>query len=845
MEDAPVFSVLTSYQLVSVQDLWSFLFDQLTADDIERLRNSAIAVFSTVDPTFDLPEEQWPMASILGKKLEYSALLRQGLIISLIMLSDRNGEENNCNIVSTRAYVYLLVKELLASVVTWQQWNTIAPSLTLLTEASPKAVLEKLEAEVSNDDSELWQLFVSSEDVLMGRNYYTHILWTLETLIWYENYSVRAILVLAKISEKGFKYKLVNSPHNSLYEIFCVWHPQSCLNCRERIEVMGRICDLFPSAGWNLVSSLLPSERATCGTINKPRWHSFEEDFPETVTEQEYKDTVQALIDISMKRVSNCVKQWEIIIKHILLYQDVFEQLEEKCIECCKSMAENDVLLICDLLRERISSFRKFRNANWSAPEEYVQKLEKLLLTIVPNSIARYRYLFKWSPNLLHPIPYNKEDTLTDFKKEQEQVRQTRTNLTDSIIQEFGISKFIDFCIEVEDTSDLSKILAEKLFNNSYKFELLLKIKEKNYNLYTSILWNLFVTNGLNNLIETLIKDNTISNPEKADILCQTPLTFESWNIINELDKEIVCYYWEHIRAFRLESKESEDYFISQLLKYNRPFSVVQIIAFSDYDNTSVIIQVLEKCFELQNFTEANGMTLNSIGQPRILNLFKKIYSNKNIYMDTLVSLEVSFLPYFKYSAEPKSLIRYLEKYPKEYVTLISKAYRRDFDSQKEGVPQEQVRMALDILQLFKKVPGCNNESLSEDIFRNWVETAEAYANELGYGQAFQSCLGNLLSYASVGTDGIFPHEIVRNFFEKDVNTIMINSFLIGKCNQRGIHIVTGGVEEKEISQSYHINAKKIRILFPQTAAILDRLGDDYYQESLYEQKQELMDFRG
>jgi len=40
-------------------------------------------------------------------------------------------------------------------------------------------------------------------------------------------------------------------------------------------------------------------------------------------------------------------------------------------------------------------------------------------------------------------------------------------------------------------------------------------------------------------------------------------------------------------------------------------------------------------------------------------------------------------------------------------------------------------------------------------------------------------------------------------------------------------------------------DAKKMRITHPQTAAILDKLADSYWQESLYEQKRELMDFSG
>lgn len=49
----------------------------------------------------------------------------------------------------------------------------------------------------------------------------------------------------------------------------------------------------------------------------------------------------------------------------------------------------------------------------------------------------------------------------------------------------------------------------------------------------------------------------------------------------------------------------------------------------------------------------------------------------------------------------------------------------------------------------------------------------------------------------------------------------------------------------KEIRIKYHEEASKLRISYPHTAAILEKLAECYWQESLYEQKRELLDFRG
>ena len=61
--------------------------------------------------------------------------------------------------------------------------------MTHLAEASPVAFLEKMERELENEQSEMWDLFRPTKDMFMEGNYYTHILWALEQLVWYESYS--------------------------------------------------------------------------------------------------------------------------------------------------------------------------------------------------------------------------------------------------------------------------------------------------------------------------------------------------------------------------------------------------------------------------------------------------------------------------------------------------------------------------------------------------------------------------------------------------------------------------------------------------------------------------------
>ena len=121
IEDAPLFQVFNIYQIVSVQDMWTFLYESLTYEQLKRFRKCAIMILETENPKFELPEEQWSIAPILGKSQKYSGILCEGMAISLILFSEQGERENNCNIISAKNCVYSMVGEIFNSINTWKQ----------------------------------------------------------------------------------------------------------------------------------------------------------------------------------------------------------------------------------------------------------------------------------------------------------------------------------------------------------------------------------------------------------------------------------------------------------------------------------------------------------------------------------------------------------------------------------------------------------------------------------------------------------------------------------------------------------------------------------------------------
>jgi hypothetical protein len=839
IEDAPILIVEHNNYTVSRKNMWNILFSKIKGSDMINIKTCVSEIFSQIDSTFELPEEQWPFANIYGKKHKYSQGIIHGLMISLVMLAKRDRQEYNLTIPSPKSWVDSVVKQVLEPISTWQHWYTIAPSLPLLAEASPIAIMERIEDAVNKNDKEFWRLFNQSNDQLLGRNYYTHILWALEKLVWDNEFAARAIRLIARIGEKDIKYNITNSPHNSLNTIFCLWYPQTCLNTDERIELMEIIVSLCPNTGWKLLNSLIPRGGSVSLSISRPRWREFNDIYSKGIPENEYNANVEKVLYMCLKYVGYNKERWKDIIDAIDLFWDRFDLLSDKLQETCDNLSENDILELCEKLREKISWHRRFVISEGSAPKDHTDKWESLLGLIVPNTIGKYRYLLKSAPNTLNPISYNKENGI-DHKQMRLDVFNLRKAAFEAIVEKWGEMTIIEFCTEAEDMQDWAQIIVESILNNQYDFQLLKLIHGLSHRLHSAILWVLYSNNNLDILLDAIEKEQSLTNYEIAEMMCCTPLSMDVWLKLEEMGDEIIDYYWENVRAFRLDIDTlTMEYYIEKLLEHIRPFSAINIIYIQNIHNTRLIINALLTFLEHQEHIENDGLSVEDIQSHVILSLFNRLYDDVNIDDMDVARLEIMYMPFFRFDGKPKCLIRCFTKMPDLYIEFISKACKQDNTDDTDtaiAVESHVVEIAHTAIERFTEIPGCNENLTDEDYFNNWVHRAQQTASESGYTIAFKICLGRLLSYSPHGSDGIFPHEIVRNYLENNSSETIIRHFIIEKRNQRGVHIATYGETEEQIAQKYKNDSTSLRIKYPRTASILDKLSETYFSDSRQEQ---------
>ena len=96
------------------------------------------------------------------------------------------------------------------------------------------------------------------------------------------------------------------------------------------------------------------------------------------------------------------------------------------------------------------------------------------------------------------------------------------------------------------------------------------------------------------------------------------------------------------------------------------------------------------------------------------------------------------------------------------------------------------------------------------------------------------SILGNILGRARNGTDGIFPHEYVREVMEKYSD--LCREVLIGKLNSFGMRFVGDGSNEKITAEKYKKDASLFDITYPQTAQLLRQIGEHFMYDGKRDQ---------
>ena len=94
--------------------------------------------------------------------------------------------------------------------------------------------------------------------------------------------------------------------------------------------------------------------------------------------------------------------------------------------------------------------------------------------------------------------------------------------------------------------------------------------------------------------------------------------------------------------------------------------------------------------------------------------------------------------------------------------------------------------------------------------------------------------IGQLLSHAPTGDDGVWPCLPVRETLETVLNEDIRIGFTIGRRNSRGVHWRSseGGAQERDLAAQYEEWARACDYAYPQVASALREISGTYEDEA-------------
>lgn len=864
-DDPPITKIIgKQWQVIAKMDFWLLIAPKIAEPYLQRLGEIAPVILADEDPSYDLPANERYMAPLLGEVPKYSPPLKKAIADSLALLSafgDEFSEELGHEKPSS------LVNDWISQVFDENQnvkfWFSVRECLKLLAEAAPDVFIKAVEYALQGDNPTLLGLLKTEGDGIVGGCYHSDLLWALELISWNKNYLVRVSKCLAHLSEIDPGGKHANRPFNSLVNIYLGWINNTSANHDERLKILrNTLISQHPKVSWRLMIALLLNNTHSTSGISKPEYKDKQQS-PEykqwttavetSITTPVYFDYVEAIVDILLQEFD---KNIENIENRIIDLVDNFDSYPDKQ---AKTLIKRMLLIkaedLSDEQRKKIvkqivsivARHRRFPNTNWSWPKSLLDQLEEVADHFKFQDVVKAN-LFLFNDHV--PVLIDLINVYDHNYKEREALlTKKRISVLESIYQEQGI----DGIKELIFNCSLPRLVGSNVFLTSLSNTL--------YNLATEWLdiddkfgefsKGFFITLSLNKYEEAkniIIETKNWSSIKKAKFLLCMPLTTETLELVDSIPEEGRQHFWSNLNHYIVPDKQVElvSSIASKLLENNRPRAAIQALAqlFYRSQNLSELDSNLVANILMgiaTNPSESNRISIQDVCH-YILEAMEFLQDAGTISEKDICDIEWLYLIFFRYEAFlPHYLMKNVAENPSYFAQLVMWIYRRDDNKQDpiEDIAEElliqRAKIAYRLLEKVSILPGQTGDKINQSALEEWIKKARGSLEEAGRLDIGDFKIGEYLSTCPKGTDGIWPHESVRDIIKQVKSEKLERGIICGHRNSRGMtlrRLYDGGEKERSLAEKYASDVESIRFDWPRTADLLNSIAQSYEIEA-------------
>lgn len=841
----------TVWKVYARPTAWKLLEPSLTTRQLEEFLQSAHDVLLEPDPRFDLaPEERW-MANVHGKRRAHSGHLRNGLVGGLLHAAVLGRDDSACY-AGRRAQRWIdgACHRLFESRGEAGFWRRIRGELRELAEATPDQFLTALEADLEQAEPQVCDLF--DEEGEHGACLHSDLLWALELLAWAPEYVGRVVLVLAALAERDPGGRWANRPHSSLTEMLLPWQPQCSATAPERMKLFTLITQRFPKAGWNLGKALMPAQTTIVTPGARPKlrgWAPEAERKP--VLRADYWAEIQDISERLLELAGNDVERWHFLLSSLNSFMPPLKERVLRGAEELGGQIEGDNrMLFWTLLRKLLHHHNQFsakEEVEWVYPREILDQLGALYARLTPEDpISQLAWLFAF--HVERPT-----DVALDWREEQEKTSTAQAAAAETLAS-LDLNTLVAALPRFENHRMLGYCLGRSSRAEAIEPALLRRCAtsadERERDLARGFSNARYEAEPGRFLHRWCSKESPdfISEHAAATMLQGLPASPEIWDAVEAAGPLCRESFWKEAYIHLFDRPREAERAARNLLSVGRALAAIDLLAANSKDgwlagdgDVRLVVEVLNAGVAEANANPAHGQRVAY----DIARLIKALADSRRLELSELMHLEWIYFGVLEHQAQHDLVIyEHLISDPELLLQLIALIYIPEGES-REGRPEPSegeravATQAWRILNEWKPFASTSPHAMpSGGELVAIVERARKLAAERRHSGIVDDHLGKALASSPAGTDGVWPHESVREVLERYRSEALADGFVVGKRNLRGITSRApgdGGEQERQLAAQYETWQRALAVSNPRTSALLGRLVEGYRSEATRE----------
>jgi hypothetical protein len=834
-DDSPVLRIRDVWMALSPIELLHLVGPRITGDELDRFYSEMEALLSERDPVLDLePEQRWA-ASSYGKRRAASGLLIDGMADSLVKLSvvgDLMGALASAR-PSTRAT--LLVRRLLSDAGR-DRWLSLSNVLRELAEAAPEEFLLQLEAGLQRGDDGPIALILETGSAGPGGGgcWHADLLWALELLAWSPRRLVKVATLLAAMVDVPIAGNWANTPLASLASLFRSWWPQTAADERGRIAAIDRLMQRNPESAWKLLVNVGSGGGSFASPNAHPQWRVDDLGFtrPPANRSPSYERAIRERL------IAAAAGQSGRLADLIREFRSFGTRSQATILDHAAALAdrqddEREVLRAA--LRKHLWWENSFNSDGSHGVRPHHRRIERLYEALAPRDlVVRHKWLF--AADWIEPPEGHGIDD--DGERRADVLRRDAVR---EIFEAEGWPRLLALALASAQPHLVGWALARLPDVNVDPNALVALLTGTDVQPSLAAFLRGYLAglpeDRLRPLLDVLEARPEIAGKSEhlAGLLLKLPATPLSWCRADQASGEVRDRYWRAMVPRISYDPPERLLVLSRLREFERPRTALALAQFKPEEIEPQLI--LELLTSFASGQEPDGPLLD---QWRIARILKRLEDDEAVDRNALAHIEWALFPILKHGREgTRALTEQLVNNAELFVQLIEIAYAR-VDSKADPAAVELARDRASnahwLLHDLDVLPGTDREArVDPDAFRAWIAEARNRSQGTDRADLCDDRIGSLLAHSPDGSDGIWPHELVREILELPDATIIREGFIVGVRNNRGVTSRAyheGGDQERRLSESYRAKAAGLSDSWPETAEVLSKLADTYAREA-------------